>query len=239
MGRPAKRVRHRTAAYKPRRIYTRSNLKGFGVYEKGFSFTFSHNWDDWSTYTEEVKAEMAEEMRQRVAKVSKIVAEEAIKRCPHYSGALERAIRVSSPNISGLGSRGRVEFVVGVASDWKSPYDEMQLNAGKNTGWMSGPELATYIHEMYDTFIYNTKDGLERKRRKEAMSGVVVGSHFLSRAFTENREEIAAVFTTWRGRNTVGAGMNIQTVSADAINNLLQAARTKYANIKALQEVPF
>jgi hypothetical protein len=92
---------------------------------------------------------------------------------------------------------------------------------------------------MYDTFIYNTTEGLERKRRKEAMSGVVVGSHFLSRAFTENREEIAAVFTTWRGRNTVGAGMNIQTASADAINSLLQSARNKYANIKALQKVPF
>jgi hypothetical protein len=209
------------------------------VYEKGFSFTFSHNWDAWKTYTKELKEQMAEEMRQRVASVAKIVAEEAIKRCPHYSGALERAIRVSSPSISGLGSRDRVEFVVGVASDWKSPYDDMQLSTGKNTGWMSGPELATYIHEMYDTFIYNTTEGLERKRRKEAMSGVVVGSHFLSRAFTENREEIAAVFTTWRGRNTVGAGMNIQTASADAINSLLQSARNKYANIKALQKVPF
>lgn len=239
MGRPSTRIRHRSAKYMPRRIYTRSNLKGFGVYEKGFSFTFSHNWNDWKTYAQEVKEQMAEELRGRVAKVALIVAEEAIKRCPHYSGAMEKAIRISVPKISGYGARDRIEFIVGLSSSWKSTYDDDMIAVGKKIGWASGPALATYIHEMYDTFIGDTVAGLERKRRKSAMTGATVGSHFLTRAFTENREEITQLLTKWRGRQGFGAGLTFPGASQADIDALLDIAKAKYANLVALKEVPF
>lgn len=239
MGRPSTRIRHRSAKYAMRSGRRVSSSKSFGVYEKGFSFTFSHNWNDWKTYTQELKEQMAEDLRGRIAKVAKIVAEEAIKRCPHYSGAMERAIRVSAPTITGYNARGHIEFAVGVLSTWKSDYDAMQTNAGFPSGRISGPELATYIHEMYDTFIYDTKEGLNRKQRKEAMSGATVGSHFLSRAFTENRKEISSLLTTWRGRQGFGSGLNLSETTADSINALLDIASSEYDNLLEQSEVPF
>lgn len=239
MGRPSTRIRHRSANYATRSGRRVSSSNSFGVYEKGFSFTFSHNWNDWKTYTQEIKEQMAEDLRGRIAKVAKIVAEEAIKRCPHYSGAMEKAIRVSAPTITDYNARGHIEFAVGVLSTWKSDYDDMQINADFPSGFVSSPELATYIHEMYDTFIYDTKEGLARKQRKEAMSGASVGSHFLSRAFTENRAEITDLLTTWRGRQSFGAGLSLSDTTEDTINSLLDVAASKYDKLFEQSEVPF
>lgn len=202
MGRRATKIRHRTASYGFNNPVSTTSMSSFGVSSKGFSFTFSHNWSNWSKYAEATKKRMATIMLNKVKQASDLIAEEARRRCPHYSGALEDAIAVSEPNIvGGITARGYVEMAVGVLSSWKSAYDKVAnaVSEPVNPITDSGPELAMYIHELYDTFIYDTVAGLERKRRKEAVSGRVVGSHFLSRAYTENNATIRSIFTTWRG----------------------------------------
>lgn len=202
MGRAASRVRHRSTTYYSGNARSVVSNDAFGVYSRGFSYTFRHNWNNWSKYAESTKKRMVTILRKKMIQVSQLVADEARKRCPHYTGALEEAIAVSVPTVEGgITARGHTEMAVGVLSSWKSDYDKVvdQLKKIQFYPAYSGPELASYLHEMYDTFIYQTKEGLERKRRKEAMTGRVVGSHFLSRAFTENNEQIRAIFTTWRG----------------------------------------
>ena len=201
MGRAASTVRHRSATYYAGSARSVESKGSFGVYSSGFSYTFSHNWNNWVKYAEATKKRMVTILRKKMIQVSQLVADEARRRCPHYTGALEKAIAVSVPTVEGgLTARGHIEMAVGVQSSWKSDYDDVvdQLKDIKFYPAYSGPELASYLHEMYDTFIYKTKEGLERKRRKEAMTGRVVGSHFLSRAFKENNDQIRAIFTTWR-----------------------------------------
>lgn len=218
MGRRATKIRHRSASYYSGNARTVSSTDSFGVYSKGFSFTFSHNWKNWHKYAESTKKRMATILRNKVAEVSQLIADEARKRCPHYSGAMEEAIAVSEPSIEGgITARGHIEMAVGVLSSWYSPYDRDvidklsdDIHEFSNSPMYSGEALAEYIHEMYDTFIYDTERGLERKRRKEAMTGRVVGSHFLSRAYTENSDKIRSIFTTWRG--SVGGGYSDEEV---------------------------
>lgn len=208
MGRRATKMRHRSASYYTGSARTVSSTDSFGVYSKGFSFTFSHNWKNWHNYADSTKKRMVTILRNKVSEVSQLIADEARRRCPHYSGALEEAIAVSEPSVEGgIIARGYIEMAVGVLSGWYSPYDKDVIDKLKDEVFdysdhpmYSGEELAEYLHERYDTFIYNTEAGLARKRSKEAMTGRVVGSHFLSRAYTENNGKIRSIFTTWRGR---------------------------------------
>lgn len=218
MGRRATKHRHRSASYYSGNALTVSSATEFGVYSKGFSFTFSHNWKNWHAYAESTKKRMATILLNKVAGAAQLIADEARKRCPHFSGALEQAIAVSEPSIEGgIAARGYVEMAVGVLSGWYSEYDKKVIENLKDEVFensdhpmWSGDALAEYLHEMYDTFIYDTEAGLSRKRSKEAMTGRVVGSHFLSRAYTENSDKIRSIFTTWRGN--VGGGYSDEEV---------------------------
>ena len=252
MPRHATKVRHRSAQYVTKSGRRVKSANSFGVHTNVFSFTFSHNWNQWKTFADEVKANLVAELTNKMAKVSKLIAEEAIARCPRYSGAMERAIRVSMPSVSSMSSRGNVSFAVGVLSTWKSPYDQDMIASGFSKGLASGPQLAAYIHETYDVFIGTTKQGLERKRRKEAISHRTVGSHFLTRAINENMDEIRAIIATWREHELFVSGMSTPKATfpknapikfrqynkmqspesiVTEINALLDAASSKYDDL--------
>lgn len=157
-----------------------SSFDDFSISAKGFSFTFSHNFKGWKTFTKEMKLKVLEAALAEIKETVRKVGRGAIARAPHYSGALEHSIKVTVPEITGLGGYGRMTAVVGVLSSWKSSYDEIAAKLGFP---QSSPELVTYIHEHYDDFIQDAEHGYKRKRRKESVVGQRVGSRFLTRAW--------------------------------------------------------
>ena len=180
------RFGERGADYSPGLGKSRRNLPDmFSVQANGYSFTFAHNFKSWKTFTEDMKREVLKAAVAEVKQTLRMVGIEAIKRCPHYSGALEHAIKVTLPEVTGLGPRGRITGSVGVLNSWRSSYDEIAEPLGFPT---SSPELAVYLHEYYDSFIHSTTFGLKRKRRKEGVVGRRVGSGFLSRAWHDNAQ---------------------------------------------------
>lgn len=223
--------RHRSAVYNTSLGSSVSGFKSFSIQAKGFSWTFSHNWDNWGKYTKTVKKRMATILRKRLAEVAQFIAVEAIKRCPHYSGALEQAIRVAEPEVTSLTYRGRIEFSVGVLSDWHSKYDNdviANLSQIKFQPAYSGPQLASFLHENYDSFIGKTTYGQDRMRRKSAFFGVHVGSHFLTRAYTENRGHINKLVSSRLSPNWVDDSASTPPTTIGNINSLLQSAAVSY-----------
>lgn len=224
------RSRYRSAAYASSVGHVVTTANGFSISAKGFSWTFSHNWKNWGTYAQSTKKRMTTILRKRISEVAQFIALEAIKRCPHYSGALEKAIRVSEPEVTSITYRGRIEFAIGVLSNWHSGYDDTVIPSLKQLKYYptySGPELASLLHEQYDTFIGNTEYGYQRKLRKQEYWGVTVGSHFLTRAYTENRDYI---------RNLISSRLSPQFVDSSSaggnlvgrINAILQQAAVSY-----------
>lgn len=190
--RPVKRYGFRGADYLPGMGKSRRGFDQFSIGVGGYSFTFAHNWKGWKDFTEHAKQVAASEAYRVVSQAIRNIGIEAIKRCPHFSGALEHSIKATIPEISSLSSRGRLSASVGVLSSWQSEYDKFLLRRTENTGIeypLSSPQLIAYIHEAYDTFIGLTKKGLRRKQRKEqANGGARVGSHFLSRAWYDSNQ---------------------------------------------------
>lgn len=155
----------------------------FSVRTEMMTFNFVSNFSEWSTFTKEMKQACAKFMQETLADISLKIGTEAIKRCPHYSGAMERSIKAIVPEVSSLLARGRVTAIVGVLSSWKSTYES---NFKERDFPASSSDLARYIHEYYDTFIEGTIFGKKRRDRKSAITGARVGSHFLLRAYTES-----------------------------------------------------
>lgn len=162
----------------------------FSIEQRGYSFTFSQNFPEWKQLTVLLKDKMREELRNAIGIAMQSIAQEAIKRCPHYSGSLERSIKVVVPQATGFSGNARIEASVGVLSSWKSTaYDEFLDRIGMVDAPRSGPMLVRYMHEYYDDFVTaeSTPNAWKRKTRKEAANGgVKVGSYFLTRAWREN-----------------------------------------------------
>lgn len=224
--RPIKRFGSRGADYVPNSIgKSRRGYEQFSIGVGGYAFTFSHNWGDWKAFTEHAKEAAVAETFNFVKQAVRNIGIEAIKRCPHFSGALEHSIKVTIPEVSNLSSRGRVSAAVGVSSSWKSDYDRFLMRRTENTGIeypLSSPQLIAFIHEAYDSFIDSTKRGLRRKRLKEqANGGVRVGSHFLSRAWYDGTQHTHIV-AGFAGRFRTGLlkdSISIDYEDQDAINN--------------------
>lgn len=230
MARPD-RSRHRHATYNTTHGSSVHGFDSFSIQAKGFSWTFSHNWKNWGNYTKTVKKRMTTILRKRIAEAAQFLAVEAIKRCPHYSGALEKSIRVAEPEKTSLTYRGRIGFSIGVLSDWYSKYDTdviANLKEIKYYPSYSGPELASFLHENYDTFIGGTKNGYDRMLRKSEYFGVTVGSHFLTRAYTENRDYIRNLISSRLGPELIDSSILSQPVSISDINEVLQEAAISY-----------
>lgn len=225
------RSRHKNAVYNTALGDSVSGFSSFSVQAKGFSWTFSHNWGNWGKYTKTVKKRMTTILRKRIAEVAQFIAIEAIKRCPHYSGALEQSIRVAEPEMTSLTYRGRIEFSIGVLSNWHSRYDTDVVNTLKEIKFYpaySGPELAAFLHENYDTFIGKTKYGYDRMRRKSEYFGVKVGSHFLTRAYTENRGHLNKLISSRLSPTLFDVTSPLPPVNVSDINDALNQASVSY-----------
>lgn len=210
----------------------------FSIHAQGFSWTMKHNWKNWAKYTKTLKKRMATIMRNRIAEAAKLIAEEAIKRCPHYSGALEDSIRVSEPTVTSVTSRGRIAFAVGVLSSWSSSYDRVAVQVPYAP--LSSPELISWIHEAYDTFIEDTVYGKKRRNRKQAVTGVRVGSHFLSRAYSENRRHIRQLISSRIGGTAVdNFTSNLSEDLESSINSYLDNVADGFDYLDSDDEVPF
>lgn len=210
------RFGERGADYNPPIGRAIRNAESFSIQAKGYSFTFSHNFRGWKTFTDDIKKKMLEAALAEIKSTVREVGRGAIARAPHYSGALEHSIKVSVPEITSLKGRGRITAIVGVLDSWQSNYDKIAAAGGYPT---SSPELIAYIHDYYDDFIGETKDGLKRKRRKEAAVGERVGSRFLTRAWYDIEQS-----------NNLAKGIAKrlfsynENLSEDAINAMLERA---------------
>lgn len=224
------RSRHRSAVYNTGLGSVLNDFTSFSIHAKGYSWTFSHNWHNWGKYTKSVKKRMTTILRKRIATLAQFIAIEAIKRCPHYSGELEKAIRVAEPTVGSLTYRGRVEFSVGVLSSWHSTYDEDVIDELKTVKFRpaySGSDLVSVLHEAYDTFIGNTIYGRDRMLRKSAYFGVKVGSHFLTRAYTENRAYVNNVISS-RLSPELLSNAALTPMTVEEINAVLDSATVSY-----------
>lgn len=224
------RSRHRSAVYNTGLSSVLNDYTSFSIHAKGYSWTFSHNWKNRGKYTKSVKKRMTTILRKRIAEAAQFIAVEAMKRCPHYSGALEKAIRVAEPTVQSLTYRGRVEFAVGVLSSWYSEYDRDVIDELKTIKFKpsySGPDLVKVLHEAYDTFIGDTIYGRDRMLRKSAYFGVKVGSHFLTRAYTENRARINNIISSRLGPDFM-ASSSSNPMTIEDINSVLDSATITY-----------
>ena len=165
------------------------NAESFSIQAKGYSFTFAHNFRGWKTFTDDIKKKMLEAALAEIKSTVREVGRGAIARAPHYSGALEHSIKVSVPEITSLKGRGRITAIVGVLDSWHSSYDKIAAAGGYPT---SSPELIAYIHDYYDDFIGETKDGLKRKHSinrifRQPLVNVSVADSLLVLGMTSNR----------------------------------------------------
>lgn len=220
----------RGANYRPDVSSTGSSGSSFSIQTKGYTFRFDSNFSDWSEFTKDMKEHAAEVMKATLGEIALAIGQEAIKRCPHYSGELERAIQVDIPEESSLLAGGRISATIGVLSSWKSPYDETK--AGLRHSLKSGESLARRLHEYYDTFIDETKEGKERQTRKSAATGERVGSHFLLRAWTENTH-LTRGFIDYAKSNfwSTGSVRNAHAINA-SLNNYAHSILAAIGDLK-------
>lgn len=168
----------------------------FSVAIKGYTFEFKTNYKGYVKWADRTKKIMRKRAMELCREWANFIAVEAKKRCPHYSGGLEKAIKVSG--ISGMYNArdyGASRMTVSVGVDgrsWSSAYDDYVIKLaadGKISDFMlASPQLAVFLHENWD--LVKGKEAEKRAERKSAATGVRVGSHFLSRAYSENNDAI-------------------------------------------------
>ena len=175
----------------------------FSIAIKGYTFEFKTNYKGYVKWGERTKRTMRRRAIELCRDWGNFIASEAKKRCPHYSGGLEQAIKVSGA--SGLYDKndfGASKMSISVGVDgmaWQSSYDDVAIRLAANGKisdlTLASPQLAVFLHENWD----NVAGDEARKRalRKERAigEGKTVGSHFLLRAYTENEAELRGMAT--------------------------------------------
>lgn len=174
----------------------------FSIAIKGFTFEFKTNYKGYVKWGERTKRVMRRKAIAMCREWADFIAIEAKKRCPHYSGGLEQAIKVSGAkglyDQTDFGS-SRMSISVGVdGSSWSSTYDDyvIRLTAdGKlQDAMLAGPSLAVFLHENWNSVA--GPEAIKRAARKGRHFGVTVGSHFLTRAYSENTGKIQQIATS-------------------------------------------
>lgn len=169
----------------------------FSIALKGYTFEFKTNYKGYVKWADRTKRTMRRKAIRLCRQWAEFIAIEAKKRCPHYSGGLEAAIKVSGArgryDTTDFG-KSRMSIAVGVdALSWKSEYDKVvtDLVASERLAdaQLASPELAILLHEQWESLAGE----LARKRaeRKGTHFGVRVGSKFLTRAYFENQSMLS------------------------------------------------
>ena len=175
----------------------------FSIAIKGYTFKFDTNLKGYQTWAERTKRRIRRKAIELCHEWGNFIASEAKKRCPHYSGGLEQAIKVSGARgIYDKDWYGNSVMSISVGVDgmaWQSSYDDVAIRLAANGKiselTLASPQLAVFLHENWD----NVAGDEARKRalRKERAigEGKTVGSHFLLRAYTENEAELKGMAT--------------------------------------------
>ena len=170
----------------------------FSIAIKGYTFEFKTNYKGYVKWGERTKRLMRRKAIELCRMWGNFIASEAKKRCPHYSGGLEQAIKVSG--VEGLYAKGdfgesKMTIAVGVdGRGWNSSYDDVAIKLAEDGKLddltLASPQLAVFLHENWD--IVAGRKARKRALRKEQAigEGKRVGSRFLQRAYTENEAEI-------------------------------------------------
>ena len=174
----------------------------FSIAIKGFTFEFKTNYKGYVKWGERTKRVMRRKAIAMCREWADFIAIEAKKRCPHYSGGLEQAIKVSGAsglyNSDDFGA-SRMSISVGVdGSSWYSTYDDYVIRLTTDgklpDAMLAGPSLAIFLHENWNS-VAGT-EAVKRAERKSRHFGVTVGSHFLTRAYSENTGKIQQIATS-------------------------------------------
>lgn len=164
----------------------------FSIAVKGYTFEFKTNYKGYVKWGERTKRVMRRRAIALCREWAETIANEAKMRCPHYSGGLEQAIKVSGA--AGLYDKndfGASKMSISVGVDgmaWQSSYDDYVIRLTERgtlgDAMLAGPALAVFLHENWDNVA--GEEARKRAERKERIYGRRVGSHFLLRAYTES-----------------------------------------------------
>jgi hypothetical protein len=170
---------------------------------RGFSFNFDTNYGKYVKWAERTKKIMRRKARRLCMEWAQEIVQEAQKRCPEYSDSstnmnnLTNSIKIAGTegryNTKDFG-RSRMSVTVGVDADnWQSDYDLIveDIASASKTGrtlLTSGRELAVLLHESWEQLA--GKKARDRADEKGSRYGVRVGSHFLLRAYEENKNAL-------------------------------------------------
>ena len=173
---------------------------------RGFSFRFDSNFGKYIKWTKAIKKKARVAARNLCLEWAKRIVEEAKMRCPQYTdgpNSLTESIkemgttgRYSNANYG----RSKISVDIGVDTDnWSSDYDAiveaLRVKYPSRTNLLtSGKELAVLIHEQWDELAGDAARA--RAMKKGSRHGVTVGSKFLLRAYTENKDELKMQATT-------------------------------------------
>lgn len=155
------------------RIVSKSSI---GFKSRILSVTFQANTTNYRKFTAQVKKRVRERFRDAMERFARATVNLSKMMCPVYKGALENSIVMTSPyGFGGTGPKGRIAIQIGVSSDWKSEYDDL------NPPWgHSSKEIVYILHEHWETVA--GERAKKRAAEKESMTGERVGSKFLTRA---------------------------------------------------------
>lgn len=110
--------------------------------------------------------------------VAEFIAKEAIMRAPIDTGTMERAIYARP-----VEGRGRYSVYFGF--DWSVPYPTSKYKDGRTTG-----KVFNAIHDLISPTGGKNLGELSWEKQAEVPAGIIVGGGFMTRAITENEEEI-------------------------------------------------
>lgn len=165
----------------------------FSIAIKGYTFEFKTNYKGYVKWGERTKRSMRRRAMELCEAWAYYIAEQAKRRCPHYSGGLEDAIKVSGiRGVYNTEDFGASKMTVSVGVDgksWQSAYDDVVINLTEKgklaDAQLAGPQLAILLHEQWESIVKKDSQAWKRATRKGDHFGVRVGSGFLTRAQTE------------------------------------------------------
>lgn len=239
---------YRNAVYNVDNI-DRQYERSFSIKVRGYTFDFKTDYGKYAVYAGRLSKSAKRRARALCLEWAYTIAAEARKRCPHYSGGLEKAIKVGATailkNVESL-PLSKMSVDVGVdGSSWHSDYDKQVVDYLLDKGFVSdalyaGPELAVYLHDYWDQLVTSDMPAMDRAERKsDYFGGVKVGSHFLTRAYAENKHQFHMEMYKIMRMST--ADLMEDTAYFDVPYDLYEAklADAEYADYQMDTEVPF
>lgn len=171
---------------------------GFTIQERGYTFQFKTNYGDYVKWADRTKKTVVKQARKLLRFWANYVALQAKMRCPHYTGALAKAIKVSDTHLMRNADFGESKMSVAVGVDgrsWHSDYDkivEHMLEKGMEISnpAMSSPSLVIFLHEYWNQVAGDAARRRAQIKAERLQLSSYVGDHFLTRARTENAANI-------------------------------------------------